>query len=269
MQYRKRSFLLLITLVLGCCICVQMCVCAEETAGWTYGTVTYPAKMNFYLHEGTIEYWFKLEEPLPFSHKWAYYFAPVAVRTPQTKILFSFTGQGIYLSWNLLQGEKSTAFRPRIDWVRKVNREKDLPAADVWHHIAYAWRGKETWMVYDGKQVRGIGRAVQGLPKVLPQTGHIQLGSSNAPVTVDELCISSRARLPEEIIERMGGEIAEDIDTLLLDHFAEIVPANDMRETVAAYVSGLSGEHGGQVEGACRMVPGRFGTGMALFTPAP
>ena len=83
--------------------------------------------------------------------------------------------------------------------------------------------------------------------------GFLWIGRNTSIITVDEIRISSVARTPEEIKANWQKAPTRDAYTLLLDHC----------DGGAAEV--ITGVPGAKLEGACKVVDGRFGKAIQLW----
>ncbi len=142
------------------------------------------------------------------------------------------------------------------------------------HHIALTWKGRSRSFYIDGRipppntvpgdSLQGPGRPDTSENVVVEDWLHgditvtqLCLGLSYTPLTVDEIRISSIARSVEEIHQQIAAGPVADVYTLLLDH-CDGGPAE--------VISGLSGEKGGTLSGAYRIVDTPHGKGIALWS---
>lgn len=191
----------------------------------------------------------------------------------------------------------SALFGMQLKTSQPYPRHRSLDARE-WHYTALCWEGPwpEKFHVYlDGKLIIPAGK-MRGLVWHDLKQGRIQ--GPYGVLTVDELRISSICRTKEEIsryyetVEKSDGAptlevpeeegnqeeflaelegmpepgFAQDEYTLLLDHFTHFDSDGITATTLAAQVSGFSGERGGNIHPtAWKRVKGKFGSALQLW----
>lgn len=148
------------------------------------------------------------------------------------------------------------------------------PDTIVWQngqtlHVAVSWKRNITKLFVDGKEVRQTSQQ-DTLETDISDTETICVGSrwNNVGfITVDEFRVSSVARQPAELGYFSNGPLKPDRDTILLDHFETLFAGIGQGETKAEVMAAYDNRCGGRGHGACRLVDGKYGKSVALFTP--
>jgi hypothetical protein len=146
------------------------------------------------------------------------------------------------------------------------------------HYIVWTWSGRKRSIYLDGKHresgpldppLQGEGRAGGNSTKDVPVEGwmrgtltgaRLMVGLQYSPISVDEIRISSVARTDEEIARAYASDAppARDAYTYVLDH-CDGTPES-------TFVSGFSGEKGATLAGTYKVVEGRYGKALQLWS---
>jgi hypothetical protein len=234
-------------------------VAAEDPPGRKYGMLTYPARGNLHLDEGSLEMWLSLD----FDAK------DKTIRCMPFDLLFEGGSHCVlmmiarYFAFiGYVVPQQSYVWSERVEW---------KPGEP--HHLAVTWSGRKRSVFLDGRVgkgtpdhgvLQGEGRVDTSQDVIVEDslfgdltTARMWFGYKLSPITLDEIRISSVARPVEEIQKTMGAAPKADVTTLLLDH-CDGGPAE--------VISGYSGEKGAVQEGVCRLVDAKHGKGIALWS---
>lgn len=229
---------------------------AAEAGKRSYGEAVYPAPGNIISVEGTVELWYKFMPDVEDMDRSKSFFRWMIFRLESDAMGLLFFIDNSIKPRTSLKGFYPAAIPPMS--------QKALQPGE-WRHFAYTWKGRKTCLFLDGVKVNEVNNS-KALTDIMATQGRIVLGFQKSAAVYDELCISSKARTPEEIKERMKSPLKPDVDTMLLDNFEEDFLPDGTRETTAAYISGWSGEKGAKAGKGCHFVEGRYGKGLASFT---
>jgi len=243
------------------CLLASVILCGYSVAA---GAVEYPALGNLDLQEGTLEIWL----------------TPTVDLYPK---LAENQYQGVMSLFSLSVPDH---FSMGASWYGRGDRHRlhismgaaDRPGALIpvpagpadWetgnrHHLAFTWRGPEMRLYADGKLVGQRDQATTfsgdlwGCNLMIgggkfAKTGFVlhAVRISNVAAAADALC---------------DAQPTTTVHTLLLDRFDDVLCVDDDHRTEAVQISGMTGEAGGTVTGACHMTDTPV-CGLALF-PAP
>lgn len=244
-----------------------LCVTAAKTSraelapDAVFGGITYPAKGNIQLDEGTLDLWvisnfdtdYEIDKS-PADHNW---------RACLFNLLFPEDNSHYvlqYISWGRGFAMIGYAKPPQPYVWAGPNHWKPGEA----HHVVFTWSGTKRSVFIDGicewKGGKGlnIGRDVDvqldlhgDLTAAL-----IQIGAGSSHITVDEVQIRRVALTPEEIIRAKNAPLVADVYTLLLDHCDGGPP-----EIIAS----KPGKEATQLIGTYEVVDGKFGKAVRLW----
>jgi len=221
----------------------------------TYGNLTYPAKGNFHLDEGTLELY--VTSGFDFEEKDVTYGTLFDLIFPDEKWHYVI----MCVSWS--HGISMVGYTyPQQSYV-SFGRPRWKPGES--HVVQWTWSGRKRTLLMDGKgKSEGKGGAVTESVDVVVE-GNLQgdltkallmVGLAHSNFTIDEIRISSIARTPEELEKLKDTAPVADAHTLLLDH-CDGGPAE--------VISGRSGETGGKLEGSYKIVDGKYGKAIQLW----
>jgi len=230
-----------------------------------FGSLSYPAPGNLEWDEGTVELWFVSDFDADARKAGATLFDIQSPAAEQWHYILSFIPWGQALAMvGYIQPQQSYVWSAKLHW--KPGER---------HYVAWTWQGRLRSLYVDGQvghsppghgPVQGEGRidSTQDVPVEGPLHGSLSgakltVGMGNSNLTIDEIRISSVARSAAEIarLQAAGAAPTRDEHTLLLDH-CDGGPAE--------VISGVSGEKGGTLSGATRIVDGRFGKAIQLWS---
>lgn len=232
------------------------CAVLAQQPDHTFGYLTYPARGNIQLDEGTVELYvisgFDSEEVWKHTSSFAVLFNVVFPELNWHYVVNFITWHhGISMvGYGYPQHSYVSFGRPR--WKPGEHRA-----------VAWTWSGRKRTLIVDGKHKYegkhgepGDSRdnVVEGWLKGDLTTAKLILGAG--VFSIDELRISSIARTPEELIELQKSPPVADAHTLLLDH-CDGGPAE--------VISGFSGEKGGTLSGSHEIIEGRYGKAIKLW----
>jgi hypothetical protein len=224
-----------------------------------FGGITYPAKGNIQLDEGTLDMWvisqFDTDTP---PHKteggrnWRAAFFNLVFSDDKASFIIH------YLSWAQCFAMVGYC-KPPQPYV--IVGPPHWKAGEV-HHIVFTWSGSMRSVFIDGNSewVGGKGPLtsknvdVQADIRGNLAAGLIQIGGNSSHITVDEIQIRRLALTPEEIIKAKDAPLAVDANTLLLDH-CDGGPPEVMQGEKPAEI--LSGKY--------EIVDGKFGKAIKLW----
>ncbi len=226
------------------------------------GTLAYPAEDNINFSEGTLECWVKLMvDPNPYMD-------------PKS----AFTG---LLQWVSLSGEKggikflyfnrnglgvfASSMQPK-DKMKPMSVAGAAFEKNVWHHLAFVWKGKEMSFYWDGEKTSHppqLERLDDAFGSVANKT--IIFGDpwhKCGLMMMDELRISTVARTPEELGFR-NVPLKPDIHTSILDSFERVEDVAFERLTTPEVIhAGKSGT----ISKECRSTPdGKHGRALLFY----
>lgn len=245
----KVSFFILVTAFLA-----NLSVSAQQPAR-TYGNLTYPAKGNIQLDEGTVELY--VTSGFDFEAEGQTYGTLFDLIFPDEKWHY------VIMCINWSHGISMVGYtQPQQAYV-SFGRPRWKPGES--HVVQWTWSGKKRTLLMDGKRKsEGKGGVISESVDVVvegPIQGDlskalIMVGLQHSNFTIDEIRISSIARTPEELAALKDTAPVADAHTLLLDH-CDGGPAE--------VISGRSGETGGILEGAYEIAPGKYGKAIQLW----
>jgi len=229
---------------------------------WLPESVTYPAKGNINISNGTLEMWL-----IPLID--------LKDEPPGAPEHFIFTLDGKQFVYQRFQVRLRWIPKERSLWLyyyRSYEYVYVLKASEIsWragepHHIAITW-GDYIKLYIDGKLVASTPhRGLMLKEDFDDDKAKIILGSKNrwvqSPYIIDELKISSRELSPNDFC--LNSEARIDDSTLLLDHFERIRKSDEFRTTSPARISSLSKRNGGVLSDGATLVKGKFGLGVRL-----
>ncbi len=249
---------------------------AVTKEGCAMGNITYPALGNIELNEGTVEAWITL------------CFDPNASTTRKwwLRALFfdsCFSGKDSFkVSWAIEAGKKggkkivnsgikvSLAFKGIFLYpMGYVIKKKELWKENTCFHYAVTWKGKRMKLFINGKQVNEVKQSFAMNPDILASSKLFIGGrySNAGRFIVDEFRISSVAREPRELGFYSKGPLKPDAYTLLLDNFDHLKKRPGGGWISTPQVTADDGGRQAVIAPSCRVVPGKYGNGIALFTP--
>jgi hypothetical protein len=225
------------------------------------GQLTYPALNHLDFREGTIEFWLKLAfDPADYlsGGRFTGLLRVLHLAGEDGGGQLRYFAQGDSLRWSVSKTSPLTPIGPAV---RALTPGR-------WYHLALMWQGREMALYLDGERIAGREQVVP-LHQVfgrLDRTQTLNFGDPagrQALMVIDDLRISRVAREPREL-GFFVGEHRPDIYTAVLDPFEEdFVP--DGETTTQPRVTWTGS--GGLPSRECRFVPGKFGRGLAFFTP--
>lgn len=223
-------------------------------------SIEYPAPGNLRLDEGTIELWFtpmtELYVKLP-PNKYQRAFSLFSLRIPEhfsMSAAWASKGTKTQVSVSMSSAIVENGVQPVVSEAPKNWQQGQR------HHVAFTWRGREMKSAFDGQEA---GSRKQQLPFTGSLPGRtLVIGDPegrDCRIILHAVRVSCVAR-PAETIK--NARPVPDIYTLLFDAFDQ--PPKEGR-TTARVISGLSGEHGGTIKGACLFTQ-TPSPGLALFS---
>lgn len=227
------------------------------------GRIVYPGKGNICFEEGTIEMWVKLDfEPDQTSKEYKLLLPLFQFYEPEIK-------GNISISYICQAGGRAlwyVAFDCSGEKLFRISAVPQNWKKGEWHHIGLTWKGNIAKFYLDGKLIEEAksNRPLSGQVK----EGKIFIGDRwsaeniKTEVVIDELRISNIERKQEELGFYSSESLKVDPFTLLLENFEEI-SEGEKTLTKPVFISGLSGEKGGEVSGV-KIVDGKFGKGLSL-----
>lgn len=247
----------------GLLLCSMVLAAQADTppASAKFGSLSYPAKGNIQLDEGTLDLWvisnFDTDSPLdktPQGRNWRALL--IALNFPEEKwkyvMQFIEWGNAFAMIGYCDPAQPYVWFGPP-HW--KAGEE---------HHVVFTWSGRKRSVFIDGicewKANKGLNNArdvdAQGEIKGDLTAAQLTLGGGYSYVTIDEVQIRTVALTPEEIVKAKDAPLTADKYTLLLDH---------CDGGKAEIISGHSSETGGALVGTYEMVDGKFGKAIKLW----
>jgi hypothetical protein len=221
----------------------------------TYGNLTYPAKGNFQLDEGTVELY--VTSGFDFEEAGATYGTLLDLIFPEEKWHYVIA----CINWS--HGISMVGYTaPQQSYV-SFGRPRWKPGES--HVVQWTWSGKKRTLMMDGKRkfegkggmiAESVDVVVEGTIQGDLTKALLMIGLTHSNFAIDEVRISSIARTPEELTVLKDSAPVADGYTLLLDH-CDGGPAE--------VISGRSGETGGRLEGSYEIVPGKFGKAIQLW----
>lgn len=230
------------TLTAAACLICLLLFAGNSAEKTMFSPVSYPLEGNLNFEEGTIELWIKPEIDLDSEEArksfYSFFLLRIALGNKLAK------NGGLSITWNPNLGLYVYGGRKDGDplknlptcWPKKMKWEKD-----VWHHTAFTWQNKEMALYADGKL---IDKRIAAASFPYDKEGFIMLGFADSKVSVDEFCVSSVARSPEDIEKRHKGELIEDEYTLILDHMESLdegIPGRQLNKDINTIVEGKYG----------------------------
>jgi hypothetical protein len=201
--------------------------------------VSYPAKGNIDLKQGTFECWVRPHfDPYPNLDP------KDPGRGALNRNLFDLElggGTHVGLYWNIDDRGMRLYYKQGESYPLLISSHPRWKAGE-WHHVACTW-GEVGRIYLDGAKV-AEGRYV-GLPAGDVEAGTISLGLAPSEMDLDEVRISSVAR---ESFDVTRAPVA-DAQTLLLDHLDESFVPNGKQATTPAKGTGGVVSGGGFFEG--------------------
>lgn len=252
-------------------LCITMFLCnlltvAVAQQAKSFGSITYPAPGNLDWDEGTVELWIvnDFDTGVPKNANNMHLFD---IRLPSNDGAHYYLG---YINWgNSLAQIGFSNPRHSYVWSGKINWKAGEP-----HYVVWTWSGRVRSLYIDGHSVesgkfdpplQGEGRGRSSANVVVEgelrgnQTGAQLIVGGNSMFTIDEIRISSVARPVEELARIYASNKAptRDAFTLLLDH---------CDGGTAETISGLNGEKAGTISGGHKIVEGKFGKAIQLWS---
>lgn len=224
-----------------------------------FGSLTYPARGNIQLDEGTLDLWVISDfdtDHVPSKEQGSWQATLFSLVFPEEKWHYPL----YYIAWGngfALVGYNHPG--QRYVWLGPPHWKPGEK-----HHVAMTWSGRKRSLFIDGV-CEWVGRKGKGVSKDVEVEGeltgdltnaHIQIGGGAGFVTVDEIQIRRIALTTEEIIAAKDAPLAADVNTLLLDH-CDGGPAE--------IIGGQTGETKGTLSGAYEIVDGKFGKAIKLW----
>ena len=233
-----------------CILPLGLLVGAQTGHGQTqYENVIYPLAYNFVQEEGSAEVWVRPDADLADNRVKSFYHF-FAWRTALGKKTWGERG-GFALIWRVPQGLYTFGGRKGgsaklkntpVIWPRKL-----IWKVGTWHHLAFTWRDMDMSLYADGELVKRT-KASAMMP--FDTEGFWVVGFGNSRIAVDEFIVSSIARDPDDIKQRMETSPQEDEFTLISD------PMDSLAKTHGRWVQ-LDARR-------CKLVDGRFGKAVQL-----
>jgi hypothetical protein len=220
-----------------------------------HGTLTYPARGNIQLDEGTLDLW--VISDFDTDH------VPAKGEPGWQATLFSliFPDEGWHYPLYFITWGNAFAFvgygvpMQRYVWLGPPHWKPGEK-----HHVAMTWSGRKRSLFIDGvcewmaRKGKGVSKDVEVEGEITGDltNARIQFGGGAGFVTVDEIQIRRVALTTEEIIAAKDAPLVADVNTLLLDRCDGGPPEI------------VSGE-GGKITGAYEVVDGKFGKALKLW----
>ena len=224
----------------------------------TYGNLTYPAKGNIQLDEGTVELYvisgFDSQEEWKHASTYGTLFNIVM---PEENWSYTLT----FITWGHAIAMIGYAY-PQQSYVWN-GAGKWKPGES--HVVAWTWSGRKRSVFADGEykfigkggaKGSSIDNVVEGPLHGDLTKAQLMIGRGHSVFTIDEVRISSIARTPEELMKRKDAAPVADAHTLLLDH-CDGGPAD--------VISKFSGETAAKTEGSFEIVDGKYGKAIKLW----
>jgi len=230
-------------------------VCAQQPPH-TFAALTYPARGNIQIDEGTVELYvisgFDSEEEWKHTSSYAVLFDVVFPEANWHYVLN-------FITWH--HGISMVGYgKPQHSYV-SFGHPRWKPGEH--RTVAWTWSGRKRSLIVDGKYNYVGKHGAPGDSRDNIVEGWIQGDLTNAKLvlgagvfSIDEIRISSIARTPEELIELQKKPPVADAHTLLLDH-CDGGPAE--------IISGFSGEKGGTLGGSYEVIDGKYGKAIKLW----
>ncbi len=230
------------TLLAAVCLACMLLSVGNAADKTRFSPVIYPLEGNLNFEEGTIELWVKPEIDLDSAEArksfYSFFLIRIALGDKSAK------NGGFSITWNpnlglyLYGGRKGGDPLKNLPtcWPKKMKWEKD-----TWHHVAFTWQNKEMALYADGKL---IDKRIAATAFPYDKEGFILLGYAESKVSVDDFCVSSVARSPEDIEKRYNEELREDEFTLILDHMESLedgVPGRQLNKDINTIAEGKYG----------------------------
>ncbi|MDD3926454.1 MAG: hypothetical protein PHT33_07335 [bacterium] len=207
-----------------------------------YSPVIYPLTGNLKQDEGTIEVWVRPEMDLSAPVRNFYNFSVFRIALGERAwgdmgafSLFWRPKEGLFTVGSV-KGQEPLKNVPSC-WPKKMSWEKD-----TWHHVAFTWKGQDMAIYSDGEIVDR--KTVSG-PLPFADKGFLVMGFGESMLTLDDLCVSSLARSPEDIKKRFSQELKSDDHTLFIDLMdgPEAAPGGrTINKTLNRFVDGKYGK---------------------------
>lgn len=202
-------------------------------------SLTYPAKGNIDLKQGTFECWIK-----PHFDPYPEFDPNDPGRGALNRNLLDLdlgTGTHVGFYWNIDDRGMRLYYKQGDNYPLLLGTHPRW-SPEQWHHVAFTW-GPVTRVYLDGEKV-AEGEFV-GLPSGPLDRGTISLGASPSDMEIDEVRISS---VPRETFDLTKPPALDD-QTLLLDHLDESFKPDGSRATSPAKGTGAIVTSGGFEEG--------------------
>lgn len=234
---------------------------STDTPVTSTGNMEYPMKGNMNLDEGTFELWVKPGFDFAKRLSKDKYKCLVALGTLPCDhgnlIMYSFSG--------------GMAKNNVLWWMRPVTKGMKWASSpaiwkkDEWHHIAFAWKGKENILYIDGELVSTVTQQ-KTLREALGDISDNPFifgcpNMRNSQITIDDFRLSSVARERNDL-GFYKGKLYPDEHTVILDGFDDdFVPDGKISTKPEKIQSGT----GGIPSKGCNFVQGKFGNALALW----
>jgi len=211
--------------------------------------LTYPAKGNIDLRQGTVEMWivpmFDPDMPVPQDES----------RGRFNQDLFSVSLPGdavIGFYWNIDDRGMRFYVKDGAQYPVIVGSHSSWKQGEP-HHVAATW-GEQVRIYVDGQLLATADH--KGTLDREASAAHLALAAGPSRFILDELRISDTARSSFDL----STPPVTDSHTLLLDHFDDTFIPDGHRATAPEKSAG-----GGALSAGARFVPARFGKGVQLF----
>jgi len=241
---------------------------------FTFGNIKYPVYGNVQMDEGTVELWVT---PCfdPYEKTASNWYVRAQILS-----LVLMPGKEMTIAWaikaNPRDKDKGVASQIWVNFPVKggnrlwlatpvtVNWEQNVPV-----HVAVTWKGRDCRLFINGRKVSEVTQPGD-IENEVSSDAVLYLGSKYSAVSLvvlEQLRISSIVRDEKALAFFASGPLEPDPYTLLLDSFSSVrrLP-NGLTETCAAVMAKAGGMTGGIMSAACRLVDGKTGKGVALFT---
>ena len=224
-----------------------------------FGTLTYPARGNIQLDEGTVDLWVVSNfdtDHVPAKGEPGWQATLFSLVFPEHNWHYPL----YYIAWgNAFAFVGYNHPGHRYVWLGPPHWKP----GEV-HHVVMTWSGRKRSLYIDGN-FEWVGRKGKGVSRDVEVEGEltgdltaatIEIGRGGSHVTVDELQIRRVALTHEEVVKAKDAPLVADANTLLLDHCDGSPPE---------IIGGQTGETAGAISGAYEYVDGKFGKALKLW----
>ena len=246
-------------------ICAAAMLVLACAIGWAEtGTLIYPTAGNLDMREGTLEMWvsvpFDVQDHLPSDETYNGLLAITRINGEHGKMSLGYCagammrpGAGLFASL----GSDIVELHP-------LSAGQFTPRPGAWHHLAVTWSGQRLRYYVDGElrsELLTLAPLAQAFGAVIQPLLVGDKWGVNGQMAIDELRLSTVERTPDEL--GWNGQLAVDPYTRILDRF-ETLARLDGRLLTEPDVMFLG--DGGAATAQCRLVDGRFGRALALYS---